>query len=189
MYSSDSVPPVLQLVGLGDGPIILAPSQLHGNRTLLLTNPESVRIDIHPIKRPLSSSMASTGAPNLVWRQHGGKQIPEHDMPSPTIFQNRVFEKLQHALLAFLLWSRGGVSGNIQWTPYPCGVTGFPHFLLANGTQLGFCDNECNETTKKEVGHVALHFLQSEPGTGLDVLASSPPDSDQIVWWFMLSNW
>lgn len=162
---------VIQMLGLGDGPIVLASNQLHGNRTLLLTNPETIRLDIRPIKRPLAPTTG--GSASLVWRQHTGKQFPEPDVPSPTLFQDCVYGTLQQALLAFLLWTCGGATGLTKWTANPSGSTGFPHFVLKNAVHVGITTRSSTNQTEPDIDteeNIALHLLHSEPGSGSDTL-------------------
>lgn len=146
---------IIQILGLLDGgvPVVLSPTQIHGNRTLLLTQPESVRLDIRPLanKRPLP-----TNAPAPVqWRQHNGRQFPlDSDNPSPTLFQDHVYATFQHALLACLWWSHN----HEGWRPYPRGVTAFPHFAVRR-----LLPTASDEKKNDHDVEVAVHLLHQEP--------------------------
>lgn len=77
----------LQLLGLSENPIQLKSSQLHGNRTLLLSEPEGVQLLIRPAKRQRDASDAISPSQKPAvshwagfclppWRLHAGRHLP-----------------------------------------------------------------------------------------------------------------
>lgn len=163
----------IQLLGLGDQPIVLSPEQLRGNRSLLLSNPAAVRLDIRQLKR----NNRDTGTPPE-WRLHRGKSLPENDDPSPTVFQNVVYATYQHAMLALLLWTGGGMAGAFQVRHYPRGPLNFPHFVVDNHSNMVAGVSEHDEDRSRSM---AIHLLHQEPGPSTmaalanSMLEVSPP--------------
>lgn len=123
----------IQIVGLAEEPITLSPSQLHGNRTLLINNPEDVRLEIRPVKRPLNADDTPV---QPEWRLYTGRQLPDSDTTSATVFSNHVFETFQQAMLGVLLHANGGATDAFVVDHYPCGITEFPHFVISDATRV-----------------------------------------------------
>ena len=67
---------MLQLHGLGDSPILLASSQLRGNRQTLINSPESMQLVIQPTKRRRT-------VPQPCWKPVTGKSVPDPLLVSP----------------------------------------------------------------------------------------------------------
>ena len=132
----------IQINGITDIPVVLASSQLHGNRMLLLNNTESVQLHIRPMKRScvchakghvhgLESTTKTLHRRRLPgvcmqvgtypWMQvtHADPVDPSYPRwptgHQPTIFQDRVYNHIQHGLISLLLWSLGGLSHSVQY--------------------------------------------------------------------------
>lgn len=58
-------------------------------------------------------------------------------MSSPSVFRDVVYNTLQHALLACLLWYTGGADGALHYTFYPNGRRSFPTLTVPAGSTLG----------------------------------------------------
>ena len=156
----------IRLLGVGDQPIVLSPDQLRGNRSLLLSNPAAVRLDIRQQKR---TNRDADTPPE--WRVHRGKSLPEADNPSPTVFQNVVYATYQHAMLALLLWTGGGMTGAFQVRHYPRGPLSFPHFVVDNHSNMVAGGPAHDEDDSRGM---AIHLLHQEPGPStMAALASS----------------
>ena len=67
---------MLQLHGLGDSPILLASSQLRGNRQTFMNSPESMHLVIQPTKRRRTVQPPS-------WKPVTGKSAPDPLLVSP----------------------------------------------------------------------------------------------------------
>ena len=148
----------IQIVGLSpDGQaIMLSASQLSGSRSLLLSQPENVRLLIRAAKRARGG--ASSREVTVPWKVYGGKVFPEGEANTPTLFGDTVYNTFQHALLAFLFWIGGGMTQALSVHAYPRGRTQFPHFAVSDASTLGM--------SSSSVGALAVHLLGSEPSHG-----------------------
>lgn len=106
-----------------------------------------------------ATSVGSCETTGTTCERPGGSQ--------PTVFQDRVYNHIQHGLISLLLWSLGGMSNTLQYTPglhhrtskkkkilcggacsrvptvYPRGPANFPHFLIQDAQSVGLrlqCD-------------------------------------------------
>lgn len=162
--------PLIQLLGVSDEPIVLTAAQLHGDRTRLLQHPDTVRLDIRPLKRSRGGGgkggggAAAAAAPD--WRLHTGRQqIPESLTPTPTLFREDVYSHLGHALFAFLLWTLGGATGDYHHRIYPEGPDVFPHLVVEEGERLllSSIDDDDAGTTTTSTAAIAVHILPHDP--------------------------
>lgn len=158
----------IQILGLGDAPVVLKLSQLHGNRSLLLTQPDNVRLEVRAAKRNAAAA-ALEAPPTPVWRPYTGRQYPEGDAATPTLFGGRVYSTFQHALLGLLLWSGGGLTGSVSMLPYPNGTDRFPHFVITEADSVLPASVFQADDPPQGKG-LAVHLLAQEPGPS--VLAS-----------------
>jgi hypothetical protein len=151
----------IQLSGIAPdrNPITLLGSQLIGDRNVLLDQPANVKLVIRPAKRSRSSTSSACASATVPWKVYNGKVFPEGDDNTPTIIADTVYRNFQHALLSFLLWVNGGMTGAISYVTYPRGKHHFPHFSVTDAAAIGITD--------AAVGALALHLLPVEPSHGV----------------------
>ena len=102
-----------QLLGLGGSPILLQPGQLHGDRERLMKHPDTMHLYIRPLRTPKKGKSTPKTTRREGWHAFQGKRMPND--AQVTIFQDTVYDCLQHALFACLLWYAGGLSGKLKY--------------------------------------------------------------------------
>lgn len=142
----------IQITGVGEETITLSSSQLIGNRSLLINTPEDVRLEIRPVKRPLN--VDDTVQPE--WRLYTGRQLPDGDTPSATVFNSHVFETFQQAMLDVLFHANGGATNTFVVNRF----SEFPHFIIGDASHV----IEPRDDTRVTAGPIAVHLLRHEPG-------------------------
>lgn len=113
----------------------LKSSQLHGDRDSLVNNSDCVELHIRTRKRkgsqssfnkPKKSSTKSNGetSSGIVegdhrWRVCTGTHFPDPEQSTPTLYGDRVYTTIHHAVLACLLWFSGGISKHLKYSFCP----------------------------------------------------------------------
>lgn len=146
------------LSGLTPEPLTLYNHQIHGDRKLLLTQPQSVRLELRPARSSAATTTAVVPAP-LHWRPFTGRNPPDStEVVSPTLFQGKVYRCFQHALLAVLLWSQQGDSPPLRVEARTHSTV--PFLILDASTAVLFDDNNDAAVDDR---CLLLHLLSQEP--------------------------
>lgn len=144
----------------GEEAVELTSDHVVGDPRLLTAHPDRVQLVIRKAKRPRDDEEER-------WRPYNGssKLPPARCSEAPAIFQGTVYDNLQHAMLACLLWAHGGGSrGDEEGAPafsyefYPAAWPGVmpPQLIFADGAEIGLV--QCT-------GAVAVYFagVDAEP--------------------------
>lgn len=136
MNSNQNQRGLVQLLGIGESPILLSPQQLKGDTNLLQSQPEQVLLYIRapPQAKTKEQAVTETGGPSESWHLFVGRQLPDALKASPTYYMEKVYSCLQHAFFALMLQHQ-----RVAHVFYPRGVQAFPHVELPNTTQAVSC--------------------------------------------------